>query len=399
MAEKEERLVLERLEIALSDAITATFAISPRPKRPLTHLIEALRAIDAADTDGDGLLSAAERVARARHEQEARDAVSLGKYATDAILVTNFAAKCQALARIVSRAPPKKVLFVIDVQDGYDGEFVSSLPPDQPGGLAYIQGLYEVRASYELVSKRRIGEFGRNEMRLSYDKVWNRGLDGVEFGRVAARVVKELQSGLYDLVVFTSDYLERSDGEEKGVFALDDTPWSEATKPVAHVSYHHYLTINAGGLGTNVSRRIRAVLPEVTNARGAEGSEVCGVPCVYVRKQVDDAFDEGTETSERTLGQPWLDNVDVDDHGLPKPKAETLLAKLRRLGFGPEQAEASFCGVVTNRCVASSLLHAVENGYRARLIEGGCMAASDDEHAAGVSLIREKGGLNVEVVP
>jgi nicotinamidase-related amidase len=61
------------------------------------------------------------------------------------------------------------------------------------------------------------------------------------------------------------------------------------------------------------------------------------------------------------------------------------------------QAEATFCGVVTNRCVASSLLHAVKNGYSARLLEGGCMAASDEEHTQGVALIKEKGGGHVVV--
>ena len=53
--------------------------------------------------------------------------------------------------------------------------------------------------------------------------------------------------------------------------------------------------------------------------------------------------------------------------------------------------------MVTNRCVASSLLHAVKNGYSARLLEGGCMAASDEEHTQGVALIKEKGGGHVVV--
>ena len=87
---------------------------------------------------------------------------------------------------------------------------------------------------------------------------------------------------------------------------------------------------------------------------------MCGVPVLYFRKQVDDAFDAEVEVSARTLGQRWLDSVDVDDDGLPKPKAETLLAKLTRLGLGPNDAVGTFCGVVTNRCVASSLLHAVK---------------------------------------
>ena len=89
----------------------------------------------------------------------------------------------------------------------------------------------------------------------------------------------------------------------------------------------------------------------------------------------------------------------VDDEGLPKPRAETLLSKLSRLDLAPDQAELTFCGVVTDRCVASSLLHAVTHGYTTRLLEGGCMAASAEEHAKGIDMIRTKGGEQVEVVP
>jgi hypothetical protein len=401
----EEARVASALENALSDAVNKVMAITPPPQRPLVHLVEVLQATCAADSDGDGLVSEAERVAHANHELEARDS-GLGKAATG-IATSTFLSQTAVAATSASPADlpatdckqKKKVLFVIDCQDGYDGSFVSSLPPDSPGGLAYIQSAHDVRASYELGTKKLVQRFAAGEKKLRFDKVWNRGLDGVSFEKVCARVVEELRSGAYDHVVFTYDYLERADGEEKGVFALDSTPWKDPTKPVAFVPYSRYLTINAGGLGTNISRNIRKALPEVTHARGAEGNDVCGTPALYFRKQVDDAFDDGTEQSARTLEQPWLDNVDVDDEGLPKPKAETLLRKLERLGLGPNEAVGTFCGVVTNRCVASSLLHAVQHGYEARLLEGGCMAASDEEHAQGLALIKEKGGAMVEMVP
>ena len=401
MSLDEEEALTARLEHSLSQAVNDVMDQTPLPQRPLTSLIEALKSIDAADLDGDGMVSEEERLRAAQHEADALKEEGLSK-SDLGLVVTHFAAKFKRAADADDATPAskaKKVLFVIDCQDGYDGEFVGSLPHDVPGGLDWIQQLHEVQASYELVSKQKITDFGRGEKLLRFDKVWNRGLDGAAFAKVCERVVTELQSKAYDLVVFTYDYLERSDGEEKGVFALDATPWSDPAKPVALVSYGQYLTINAGGLGTNVSRRIRKALPEVTHTRGAEGNEVCGVPALYFRKQVDDAFDDAFETSERTLNQPWLDNVDVDDIGLPKPKAETLLAKLKRLGFGPDEAEASFCGVVTNRCVASSLLHSVQHGYSCKLLEGGCMAASDQEHVDGVAMIRDKGGAAVEVVP
>lgn len=292
----------------------------------------------------------------------------------------------------------KNVLCVIDVQDGYDSDFLASLPDDMPGGLAYIQAEHPLRASYELASGKKIRDFAKGERSLKYDKVWNRGLNGQNFGRVAEQCVQELRSSKYDLVVFTYDFLEKPLGEERGVFALDDTPWSDPCKPVAFVSYHKYLTINSGGAGTDISRRIRSELPEVTNARGAEG-KVCGMNALYFRKQVDDAFDDDTETSDRTMGKNWLDDVDVDDNGLPQPGAETLLTKLTQRGFGPDEAVLSFCGVVTNRCVASSLLHAVDNGYSVRLLEGGCCASDAEQHQQGVDMILEKGGHAVERCP
>ena len=59
---------------------------------------------------------------------------------------------------------------------------------------------------------------------------------------------------------------------------------SDPAKPVALVPYAAYLTISAGGLGTDISRHIRKAVPEVTNARGPVGS-VRGVPALYFRKQ------------------------------------------------------------------------------------------------------------------
>ena len=189
----------------------------------------------------------------------------------------------------------------------------------------------------------------------------------------------------------------RSNGEERGVFPLDNSPWTDTKKPIALVPFASYLTINAGGLGTDISHHIRSALPEVTNARGPTG-KVCGTPALYFRKQVDDAFNDGREESTRTRGEPWLDDVDVDDNGLPQPGAQTLLAKLEALGLGPDEATLHFLGVVTNRCVASSLLHAVNHGYEAVLLEGGCCAADAEQHADGVKMVTEKGGGAVTVV-
>ena len=367
--------------------------------RPLLALAEVLVEYDKAENAKKPISFAAlqESVIAALGGIVGKEASPLGVSLTDYVHHTVALSDEKVAAAKAGLDAKKKVLMVIDVQDGYDGGFIASLPDDAPGGLAFLTSEHPVRASYELHSKKQIATFARGDKMISFDKVWNRGLDGKGMERVSARVVKEIESGGYDLIVFTYDYLEKSNGEEKGVFALDATPWSDPKKPIALVPYGSYLTINAGGLGTNVSERIRKKLPEVTNARGPEG-KVKGQRTMYFRKQVDDAFDDRREKTERTLGEEWLDDVDVDDNGLPQPGAKTLLQKLTDAGFGPDEALLSFCGVVTNRCVASSLLHAVNHGFETKLLEGGCAAASDKEHVDGVAMIREKGAGAVEVV-
>jgi len=164
------------------------------------------------------------------------------------------------------------------------------------------------------------------------------------------------------------------------------------------VPYSQYLTIQAGGLGCDISRSIRSALPEVTNARG-EWNSVLGTPALYISKQVDDAFNDDRETSARTLGEAWLDNIDVDRYGSPQPKAATLLEKLTSSGYGPDDAVLCFTGVLTNRCVASSLLHGMKHGYEAKLLEGGCCAADATQHQQGLEKIRTTGKGAVEIIP
>jgi len=366
-------------------------------QRPLIALAEILIAMD---TTASGT---------PREDMEAMVAVqealphTLGK-PPSGLKITQFGTKiprfpAEHASRCKAGLPQKKrVLMVVDVQDGYDASFIAGLPANSPGSLAYISSLHSVSASYELASRQLIERHPKGKKMVRLDKRWNRGLEEANFARVAARVVRELRDGTYDCAVFTHDYLEKRNGEEKGVFALDDTPWADPTKPVAMVPYGDYVTFDAGGLGTDISERIRAELPEVTNARGPCGT-VNGVPALYFRKQADDAFDDRREESARTRHQPWLDDVDVDDNGRPQPNAQTLLEKLVARDLGPDEAELVFCGVVTDRCVASSLLHAVEHGYQTALLEGGCCSVDETRHTKGVAMIRDKAGACVDVVP
>ena len=326
--------------------------------------------------------------------------VSLGKAAHDGMHRTEYeyqagdacVAQCKAGSHL-----KKRVLMVIDVMDGYDAAFVASLPHDQRGSLGYITARHEVTASYELQSHALIERFAPGHTSITYNKGWNVGIDGDAFARVTDRVAAEIRSGSYDLIVFTYDYLERSNGEEKGDFPLDSTPWSDPKKPVACISYEQYLTIQAGGLGADISRNLRSTLPEVTNGRGEWGT-VHGTRTLYVSKQVDDVFNEEREISARTRGEAWLDSVDVDRYGLPQPDAHTLREKLTNAGCGPHDAVLCFTGVLTNRCVASSLLHAVAFGFETQLLQGGCCAADAAQHRQGLEKIRAQGKGAVEVV-
>jgi len=141
---------------------------------------------------------------------------SLGKAATDGYRYTNFEhhfTEASRSACMTGAAKKKRVLMVIDVMDGYDAAFVASLADDFPGSLGYIKAKHDVKASYELQSKRLIERFSRGQRAIAYDKKWNVGIDGAAFAKVTERIVQEIKSGGYDLIVFTYDYLERANGE------------------------------------------------------------------------------------------------------------------------------------------------------------------------------------------
>ena len=89
----------------------------------------------------------------------------------------------------------------------------------------------------------------------------------------------------------------------------------------------------------------------------------------------------------------------MDRYGLPQPNARTLLEKLVSSGYGPDDAVLCFTGVVTNRCVASTLLHGVKHGYETQLLEGGCCAADVDQHKQGLKKIRAGAKGAVEMLP
>lgn len=131
----------------------------------------------AQDTSSIGNLRRPDFVSSAELLPPTTDATFLFGQKFDGLRFSSFLTFVDPLtAEGVARAKAgatekKKVLMVIDVQDGYDGGFISSLPEEAPGGLAYLRAPHDVRASHELVSRKLIKKIGAGEVRISYDKV------------------------------------------------------------------------------------------------------------------------------------------------------------------------------------------------------------------------------------
>jgi len=123
----------------------------------------------------------------------------------------------------------------------------------------------------------------------------------------------------------------------------------------------------------------------VTSANGKEGT-ANGTPALYLRKQVDDAFDEDREASERTGGAAWLDDVDVDDDGLPRADAQTLLQQLSARGYGPAEGTRGhqpLRGVVAAARGDARLPHALPDGRLPRRERGGAREGPGDDPRKG----------------
>jgi nicotinamidase-related amidase len=279
--------------------------------------------------------------------------------------------------------PPKKkkrVLVVIDVQGGYDAAIVANA--SGPGGLAYLNDKHDVNESYALGAwnanhtMKQVTKFEPGTKQISYNKGWNTGLPSAVIEPVVNRVNELVETVDWDLVLYTHDYL---DPEAKGVFPLDDKPWSDPNKEIALVPYAEFLTIAANGSGTDTHDRF---MHNPHCAKHGPGIFKVGARKVMCfRKQVDDAFaDDMAERGPKT--------VDPDGNGRQNPFGHLLLTQLTEAGYGPENAQLSFTGVVTSRCVQSSLVHACNVGYKTELIKGACADASDSDHTKGVEAVR-----------
>jgi len=193
---------------------------------------------------------------------------------------------------------------------------------------------------------------------------------------VVNRINELVETVDWDLVLYTHDYL---DPEAKGVFPLDNKPWSDPNKEVALVPYGEFLTLAAKGAGTDTHDRF---MHNPHCARHGPGIFKVGTKKVMCfRKQVDDAFSDD-------LAERGPKNVDPDDDGRQNPMGHLLLSQLTEAGYGPEHAELSFTGVVTSRCVQSSLVHACNVGYKTELITSACADTSESDHAKGLEAVR-----------
>jgi len=272
----------------------------------------------------------------------------------------------------------KKVLLVIDVQNGYDADFISTL--SGKGGLAYLQQEHEIngfdktsyftRATRDRNVEKQLQQTllsglpgtSTGKFRTNYNKGWNLGMN---LATVAARINAELTKA-WDLVVFTTDYL---DPDAIGVFVKGDN--------VGLVPYGEFLALTAGNTGTEVSSKIQINGAAPNCQRNYDSARIAttasSVFCF--RKTEDDAFD-----SDPT-------HIDVTSAGKVRRDAQTLAAYLKKFGFGPDQAELFFSGIVTDRCVAKSLISACKGGYKTTLIEKAAMATSPADHGNGLQAI------------
>lgn len=286
-------------------------------------------------------------------------------------------------------APSKNVLLVIDVQNGYDSSYVENAMWNGQRGLDYLNAKRTVKRddAYRLsdwyAHKHKISapDLVDGDVEITYNKGWNLGLKEDAINTVTARVSEELAkkkpdgAPFYDFVVYTQDFL---DPDALGTFELNPgQPWNDTEhKAVALVPFSDYLILTAGNReGTEVSQKIQPH-PQCNGHSRAQIHDVNGIPSLCFRKQIDDAFDMDKRY------------VDVDDDGKPRAGAQTLHEMLQAQQLGPEDARLYFTGIVTNRCVQSSLIHACELGYSTTLLKGGTQAATGAEDAKGKEHIK-----------
>lgn len=275
----------------------------------------------------------------------------------------------------------KKVLVVIDVQDGYNAAAIAATPGK--GGIGYLDMMHDVEASYELGpwnadhTMKVVRKFSPGKKQISYNKGWNTGLPESVSTPVVNGVNALVERGDWDLIVYTHDYL---DPTAKGVFPLDDKAWSDPKKEVALVDYSEFLTIAAQGAGIDTDQRL-SHNPHCAT-RGPGIFKLNGQNVMCFRKQVDDAFNDQIADS----GGPRV--VDPKDDGKQNPHGQLLIAQLAGVGYGPDRAILSFTGVVTSRCVQSSLVHACNSGYETELIKGACADVSVADHEKGIQQVR-----------
>ena len=135
-----------------------------------------------------------------------------------------------------------------------------------------------------------------------------------------------------------------------------------------------FLALTAGNTGTEVSSKIQINGAAPNCQRNYDVTRIAtkASKVFCFRKTEDDAFD--TDPT----------HIDVTTAGKVRPDAQTLAAYLTKFGFGPADAELFFSGIVTDRCVAKSLISACRAGYKTTLIEKAAMATSPADHGIGL---------------
>lgn len=201
-----------------------------------------------------------------------------------------------------------KVYFVIDVQNGYDHEWLK-----ETGNLPQAE----------------------------FNCGWNQGLNLPDkfFEEVNEELEKEDE---WDLFVYTQDWLPGDVINARRGWKFSD-----------------YLTITAGNPGADINSKIKYSSFLNKNGVACRGETGCTDPdskkkFLLHTKSIDDSMSDD------------LSREDLAEDGQPKPEGEglSLPGKLTQLGLTKDKTTIVAAGLVTERCVMSAAMTAKRLGYK-----------------------------------
>jgi nicotinamidase-related amidase len=217
------------------------------------------------------------------------------------------------IPKVTCRDPNNcKVYFVIDVQNGYDHDWLSetnNLPSEE------------------------------------FNCGWNNGLDLPDkfFEEINEELEKDDE---WDFFVYTQDWLPGEITNRRG--------WK----------FKDYLTITAGNPGADINGRVK--YSSFLNENGDKCREAFGCTDPKSKKR----FLLHTKSIDDSMSSD-LSREDLGPDGNPKPEGEgmSLPDKLTQLGLTKEKTTIVAAGLVTERCVKAAALTAKSLGYKKVMVD------------------------------